>query len=78
MHLWNLTLSVSKGVMMKFSEWFDRFCKDDKALKTMALLAWQAGAQAERNAIIKLCEEFGAWNKTAQDIADDIRMRGKR
>jgi len=34
--------------------------------------------KAERNAIIKLCEEFGAWNKTAHDIADDIRMRGKR
>ena len=34
--------------------------------------------KAERNEIIKLCEEFGAWNKTAHDIADDIRMRGKR
>ena len=34
--------------------------------------------EAQRNAIIKLCEEFGAWNSTAQDIADDIRMRGER
>ena len=63
---------------MKFSQWFDQFGKDDKALKTMALLAWQAGAQAERQSIISLCKEFGAWNSTAQDIADDIRMRGER
>ena len=64
--------------MMKFSDWFDQFGKDDKALKTMALLAWQAGAKAEREAIIRRCEYFGAWNTTAQDIADDIRMRGER
>ena len=40
--------------------------------------AWERGAQAERNAIIKRCEEYGAWNSTAQDIADDIRKRGER
>jgi len=40
--------------------------------------AWDRGAQAEREACINLCEKYGAWNKTAQDIADDIRLRGDR
>ena len=63
---------------MKFNEWFSQFGRDDKDLKTIALLAWQAGAQVERDACIELCETYGAWNNTAQDIADDIRLRGQR
>lgn len=63
---------------MKFNEWFSQFGRDDKDLKTIALLAWQAGAQAEREVIIRRCEEFGAWNDTAQYIADDIRARGEK
>ena len=34
--------------------------------------------KAEHEAIIGICEEFGAWNTTAQDIADEIRMRAER
>jgi hypothetical protein len=30
----------------------------------------------EREACAKLCEEWGAWNNTAQGCAQDIRARG--
>lgn len=39
--------------------------------------AWERGAQAEREACAKICEGWGAWNNTAQDIALEIRMRGE-
>jgi hypothetical protein len=32
-------------------------------------------AQRERQAIEKICEEFGAWNKTASEILDAIYDR---
>jgi hypothetical protein len=32
--------------------------------------------QDEREACAKLCEEWGAWNNTAQGCAQDIRARG--
>lgn len=32
-------------------------------------------AQQERKACIQICESYGAWNETAQTIADEIRMR---
>jgi len=38
----------------------------------------RAVQQAERGVIIRRCEEYGAWNDTAQYIADDIRMRGEK
>lgn len=42
-----------------------------------ALLEWrQQAAQAEREACAKVCEEWGAWNSTAQAIAAAIRARG--
>ena len=63
---------------MKFNEWFSQFGQYDEDLKKIALLAWQAGAQVERDACIDICEKYGAWNNTAQDIADDIRLRGER
>ena len=67
-----------EGFKMNFNAWFSQFGIDDDDLKKIALLAWRAGAYVEREAIIKRCEEFGAWNSTAQDIADDIRKRGER
>jgi hypothetical protein len=33
---------------------------------------------AEREACAKVCEEWGAWNKTAQGCAADIRARGEK
>lgn len=33
-------------------------------------------AAAEREACAKECEEWGAWNKVAQDCAAGIRARG--
>jgi hypothetical protein len=33
--------------------------------------------EAEREACAKLCEEWGAWNNTAQDVAAAIRARGE-
>lgn len=33
-------------------------------------------AASEREACAKLCEEWGAFNDTAQNIADAIRQRG--
>ena len=40
--------------------------------------AWERGVQVERDACIGICEKYGAWNNTAQDIAEDIRLRGER
>ena len=39
---------------------------------------WMAGQQQERQALMRILESFGAWNKTAQDIAEDIRLRGEK
>jgi hypothetical protein len=32
----------------------------------------------EREACAKVCEEWGAWNNTAQDCAQAIRLRGEK
>ena len=32
-------------------------------------------AAAEREECAKMCEQFGAWNETAQKCAEDIRAR---
>jgi len=42
----------------------------------LARIAYAAGAEAEREQCAKVCEEWGAWNNTAQDIAFAIRARG--
>ena len=33
--------------------------------------------EAEREECAKVCEEWGAWNNTAQDVAAAIRARGE-
>lgn len=38
---------------------------------------YEAGQRDEREACAKLCEEWGAFNNTAQDIAEAIRARSK-
>lgn len=35
-------------------------------------------AEAEREACAKVCEQWGAWNKVAQDCAEEIRARGNK
>lgn len=37
----------------------------------------EAAVKAEREACAKVCEEWGAWNNTAQAIAHVIRKRGE-
>jgi len=43
------------------------------------LKAFEALVRAdEREACAKVCEEWGAWNNTAQDCAQAIRLRGEK
>lgn len=47
----------------------------EKAIDTLERFAALVAAH-EREQCAKVCEEWGAWNKVAQDIAEAIRARG--
>lgn len=50
--------------------------RDELRDKMEQRVAWFVAA--EREACAKVCEEWGAWNNVAQDIAAAIRARGEK
>jgi hypothetical protein len=64
-------LAETHGFIDDFGRW--NFLNDDKLLRFA-----EAVRQHEREACAKVCEEWGAWNNTAQDCAAAIRARGEK
>ena len=67
---------------MKFEKWYEEnFGAVEPGVPfhlPVLKFAYESGAEIEREACAKVCEEWGAWNNTAQDCAQAIRARGGR
>ena len=69
---------ISAAYRYGSSRRFESEERSDKRMSTLRTAIEQHVAEAvarERQAIEKICEEFGAWNKTASEILDAIYDR---